>query len=156
MNLVHVVQDENLSSVMVKLPNSTTYEEIEVAVGVVTNEAGALLVAKRPLHWRGGGFWEFPGGKIEPGEDSLTALKREMLEEVGLIIHECVHLIQLTHSYPERHVLLDAWQVQSYSGVASGLEGQEIAWVFPSELKNLNMLPANHEIVLLLTGLSSL
>lgn len=148
MILALVVQVENINNVMDKLINhSEPKTVIQVSVGIVANAAGELLIAKRPAHWLGGGFWEFPGGKIEPNEDSVTALKRELQEEVGIAVAECSPLISLTHEYPERIVVLHAWQVKSFSGQATGLEGQEICWRYPDALNQINMLPANRAIV---------
>lgn len=132
---------------MVKLLSPDKYKDIEVSVGIVINEQGQLLIAKRPDHWLGGGYWEFPGGKIEPNEDSVTALKRELLEEVGVIVKNCTPLISLLYVYPERKVKLNAWWVNSYSGEVAGLEGQEICWQDPKGLNAVNMLPANRAIV---------
>lgn len=145
---VLVALDANLNSAMDKLLNPDKYKDIDVSVGIVANSQGQLLVAKRPAHWMGGGCWEFPGGKIEPGEDAKTALKRELLEEVGIIVHDCTPLINFEYAYPERKVRLNAWLVNSYSGTAVGLEGQEICWCYPSNLETLNMLPANRAIVI--------
>lgn len=147
MNPVLADLDGNINIAMVKLINTTIRTTIHVAVGIIPNAKGQVLIAKRPDHWLGGGFWEFPGGKIEPDEDSLGALKRELLEEVGIIVEECSPLIHLTYSYPERTVVLYAWTVHSYKGIASGLEGQEIAWQDPQSLNNINMLPANRAVV---------
>lgn len=140
--------DVNTNNVMDSSAKSDKYKDIDVAVGIVANSCGQLLIAKRPLHWMGGGFWEFPGGKIEPEEDSETALKRELLEEVGIVVEKCTPLINFSYTYPERTIRLNAWMVESYSGHAQGLEGQEICWCLPSGLRDVNMLPANHAIVI--------
>ncbi|MBA2653953.1 MAG: NUDIX domain-containing protein [Gammaproteobacteria bacterium] len=132
---------------MDRLISNPTPKVIHVAVGIITNADGELLVAKRPDHWLGGGFWEFPGGKLEANEDSVMALKRELLEEVGITVNECTPLIRLTYAYPERTVILHAWDVKLFSGKAAGLEGQEISWRQPNTLNQLNMLPANRAIV---------
>lgn len=121
---------------------------IHVAVGIITNAQGLVLIAKRPDHWLGGGFWEFPGGKLEPNEESGHALKRELLEEIGIVVGQCSPLMTTTHHYPERTVILHAWKVSSYEGIPAGMEGQEIAWCEPDKLNAVNMLPANHAIVL--------
>lgn len=147
MNLVLAVRVVNINSAMAKLLSPDKYIDICVSVGIVPNDLGELLIAKRPAHWMGGGFWEFPGGKIEPNEDAEAALKRELLEEVGIVVANCEPLIKLTYVYPERKVTLNAWWVTSYSGQAQGLEGQEICWRNPSVLKDINMLPANRAIV---------
>lgn len=140
-------QEENINSAMVKLLSPDKYIDIDVSVGIVANKQGELLIAKRPAHWMGGGYWEFPGGKIELEEDSESALKRELMEEVGIVAKECSRLINLSYTYPERTVRLNAWLVHSYEGEASGLEGQEISWCSPLKLNEVNMLPANRAIV---------
>jgi 8-oxo-dGTP diphosphatase len=147
MSPAHVVLDVNTNNVMAKSINPDKHKNIEVSVGIVINQQGQLLVAKRPDHWLGGGFWEFPGGKIEPMEDSETALKRELLEEVGIIVQDCAPLINLSYTYPERTVRLNAWWVSAYTGNVAGLEGQEICWRDRHSLNDLNMLPANRAIV---------
>ncbi len=140
--------DVNTNNVMDNSAKSDKYKDIDVSVGIVANSHGQLLIAKRPAHWMGGGFWEFPGGKIEPEEDSQAALKRELLEEVGIVVEKCTRLINFSYTYPERTVRLNAWIVDSYTGNAQGLEGQEICWCLPAALKDVNMLPANRAIVI--------
>lgn len=147
MSHVPVGQVENTNSVMDRSLSPDKYKDIDVSVGIVANSRGQLLIAKRPEHWMGGGFWEFPGGKIEPGEDAEGALKRELVEEVGIIVEQCTPLLKLTYVYPERQVRLNAYIVNSYRGEAAGLEGQEISWCSPFELNSINMLPANKAIV---------
>lgn len=147
MSLVLVVQDVSINIVMDSLINQPK-KTIQVAVGIVSNKEGKLLIAKRLDHWLGAGFWEFPGGKIEPKESNEMALKRELMEEVGVDVQKCHPLIRLSYEYPERKVVLHAWNVTSFTGIASGLEGQEIRWCYPHELNNINMLPANRAIVI--------
>jgi 8-oxo-dGTP diphosphatase len=132
---------------MVKLINNPVRTTIQVAIGIIANAEGKLLVAKRPKHWLGGGLWEFPGGKLEANENSEAALRRELLEEIGIVVGECSPLIHITYDYPERTVVFHAWNVHSFSGQAAGLEGQEIRWQHPSALNQLKMLPANRAIV---------
>jgi len=120
---------------------------IKVAVGIVFNSQGQILVAYRQAHQDQGNQWEFPGGKIEPGESVERALKRELQEEVG--IHVLVHApwIEFLHDYKEKSVLLHVHQVTEFAGEAQGLEGQSIQWCFPLQLKTLCYLPANEKIV---------
>lgn len=148
MNLVPVDLDVNSNNAMDKLLSPDKYKDIDVSVGIVANDRGELLIAKRPAHWLGGGYWEFPGGKIEPNEDAQSALKRELREEVGIEVQDYQPLINLNYRYPERNVSLNAWRVTRYAGEAMGLEGQEIRWCTPSELDHMNMLPANRAIVI--------
>jgi 8-oxo-dGTP diphosphatase len=120
---------------------------IQVAVGIIRNSSGQFLIAKRPEHSLGAGYWEFPGGKIEKGEEVVAALRRELLEEIGITVTDCSPLLKITYEYPERKVILNAWTVEEFTGEASSLEGQEIRWVDPMQLNQMNMLPANRSIV---------
>src|SRR5579871_3935855 len=123
------------------------YVELMIAIGVVFNEEKKILVALRPKDKLQGGLWEFPGGKVESGETVEEALKRELLEEVGIHITEAKPFIQCSHSYHEHHVLLDVWCVYAFEGEAHGREKQPIAWVTLDELAKLPMLSANHPIL---------
>jgi 8-oxo-dGTP diphosphatase len=68
-----------------------------------------VLIAQRPKGWHQGGLWEFPGGKVEPGEDGCAALQRELREELGIEITIARPLIRVRHRYADRAVLLDCW-----------------------------------------------
>ncbi len=120
---------------------------IKVAAGVVVDEAGRILVAKRPNHKHQGGLWEFPGGKIEQGESTHDALARELDEEVGIRIDESEPLIRIWHQYPDKHICLDVLRVTRFDGHPWGREGQEIAWVPADELPSLEFPAANVPIV---------
>ena len=122
-------------------------DPIHVAVGIVANQSGEVLVAKRPAGSHQGGLWEFPGGKLEPGEGVLTALKRELQEEVGIQIREASRLIQVPHRYPDRQVLLDTWRVQRWQGQPVGREGQQLAWVDPRQLDGDTFPAADKPII---------
>lgn len=120
---------------------------IPVAVGIVINSENKVLVSLRPQSKVQGGFWEFPGGKIEQGENPEQALKRELLEEVGLSVQRARPLMQFEYDYTSRQVMIDVWQVEEFSGEAHGREGQEIAWIKLRQLGELNMLSANRPIL---------
>lgn len=120
---------------------------LHVAVAVIFDAEGRVLVALREKHRHQGGKWEFPGGKVEAGESIREALVREIHEEVGIAIEECQPLQQLEYSYPERTVLLDVWQVERFSGEARGCEGQQIRWLFPNELDRYEFPAANLPII---------
>lgn len=120
---------------------------IHVAVAVITNAAGEVLVTLRPPHVHEGGRWEFPGGKVEPGEDVRRALAREIKEEVGLSIEDARPLIRLRHAYPARPVVLDVWRVTAWRGEARGREGQQLAWRDPHALDPADFPAANPPII---------
>lgn len=120
---------------------------LEVAVGVVLNTAGEVLIAQRAAHRHQGGRWEFPGGKIEHGEPPEAALARELAEEVGLAIHDPQPLLTLEHAYPERSVRLRVYTVRQFSGEAHGREGQPLRWVAPDALADYTFPEANTPII---------
>lgn len=119
-----------------------------VVAAVVVNDAAQVLVAQRPLDRHQGGLWEFPGGKVEPGEEPRAALVRELHEELGIIVQGARPLIGIRHSYPDKSVLLDVWRVTSFTGEPHGREGQPIAWLAPQELPYRDYPAANRSIVL--------
>ena len=127
-------------------------EYLHVAVGVILNESGDVLVSKRSKKSHMGGFWEFPGGKVEPGESVSDALIRELNEELGISIqpHDTFPLIKIKHQYPEKTVLLDVWTVAGFEGNPSGQEGQALKWQKLEDLDFKVFPPANKRIISLL------
>ena len=99
---------------------------IDVAAGVLTDAAGRVLIAQRPVGSVLAGWWEFPGGKIAGGETAREALERELAEELGIRILAAEPLITFSHSYPERVVTLHVFRVNRYSGEPTGAEGQPV------------------------------
>lgn len=122
-------------------------KEIRVAAGVIKDAAGRILVAQRPPDADQGGCWEFPGGKIEPGETSFEALRRELAEELGIVVDGAEPMMVVRHNYPERRVVLDIWRVRGFSGEARGCLGQPVRWVNPATLPELEFPAANRYIV---------
>jgi 8-oxo-dGTP diphosphatase len=108
---------------------------------------GRVLIARRPAHVHQGGLWEFPGGKLEPGEDALAALARELQEELGIDVLSARPLIRIPYRYPDRQVVLDVWRVDSYAGSVHGREGQEIRWVPLAALADFEFPPPNRPII---------
>ncbi|HQU14887.1 MAG: thiamine monophosphate synthase [Chromatiales bacterium 21-64-14] len=107
---------------------------IHVAVAVIFDTRGRVLITRRPHHAHQGGLWEFPGGKVEPGESARAALGRELAEELGIEVQEARPLIRVPHDYPDRRVMLDVWRVAAFHGAPEGREGQPLDWVFPQDL----------------------
>lgn len=122
-------------------------ETIHAAVGIIIDKENRVLVDCRPNHWEMSGFWEFPGGKLEPKETVQQALTRELKEEIGITVLTAEPLIQVKLTLPKRHLILDAWQVLQYNGQAQSLEGQELRWVNAQELQALKMLESNQQIL---------
>jgi len=120
---------------------------IHVAVGVVIDDQGRVLVALRPDDKHQGGRWEFPGGKVEDGESVLDALARELAEEVALEVSATDPLVVIEHDYGDRHVCLDVHLVTVYSGEAAGQEGQPLRWLAPAELDAAEFPSANAPII---------
>ena len=101
---------------------------IHVVAGVLFDAAGRVLVAQRPRETHLAGLWEFPGGKLAPGESREAGLSRELAEELGIRILSARPLILVEHAYPDRDVVLDVWKVESFAGEPYGREGQRIEW----------------------------
>ncbi len=120
---------------------------IPVAVGIARDTMGQLLVGQRPACKAYSGKWEFPGGKLEPGESVFKALVREFREELGLEIIRAEPAFVVRHRYPDRSVELNVWRVIDCRGEATGREGQVVCWVVPRELAGLDFLEGNQTIV---------
>jgi 8-oxo-dGTP diphosphatase len=91
--------------------------------------------------------WEFPGGKVDDNETVFNALVREVDEELGLSILEAKPLIEISHNYSDKFVLLDVWLVTDFKGVAQGLEGQRVLWQAISDLDKNDFPAANIAII---------
>jgi len=124
-------------------------EPIEVVAAVIRRPDGAVLLSLRHPDQHQGGLWEFPGGKRGRDEVPLTALARELEEELGLRLDpaQVRPLVQLTHHYPDKSVRLTVWEVFAWTGEPAGREGQEIAWVAPHKLASLAFPAANYRIL---------
>jgi mutator protein MutT len=120
---------------------------IHVVAAAITDASGRVLIAQRPAGKHLAGGWEFPGGKLEPGEERLAGLARELREELGITIATPRPLIRVRHAYPSREVLLDIWVVTRYRGEPQGLDGQALRWCTQDELATADLLPADKPIV---------
>ena len=116
---------------------------IHVVAGVLSDASGRVLIARRPGGTHLAGLWEFPGGKLAPGESREAGLARELAEELGIRVLAAQPLIRVEHRYPERDVVLDVWRVESYSGKPHGREGQPIAWRSIRSLDSGDFPPAD-------------
>jgi 8-oxo-dGTP diphosphatase len=120
---------------------------IRVVAAVLRDGCGRVLIAQRPPGKHMAGYWEFPGGKIAPGESSEAALARELAEELGVSLRRCHPLLQLRHDYPDRVVELDVFLVDDYGGEPTGLEAQALKWVAAAQLAGEALLPADRPII---------
>ncbi len=118
-----------------------------VAAAAIVNECGEVLISKRAAHLHQGGLWEFPGGKLEPGEDSHQALQRELREELGIEVERARPLIRVHHDYPDRSVVLHVWRVDAFRGKPRGRQGQPVVWVQPEALLERAFPEANRPLV---------
>ncbi len=119
---------------------------LHIAVGVIEDTQGRVLISQRKPDCAYAGQWEFPGGKVEAGETVEQALRRELHEELGIDVTVSRPLICFDHRYTDRYVVLDTWRVQRWSGRPESREGQHFAWVAPDDLGRYPLLAANRPI----------
>lgn len=119
---------------------------VHVAVGVIKRE-DKIFLTKRLAASHQGGKWEFPGGKVEESETVYQALHRELKEEVAIDTLSCTPLMQISHDYGDKKVLLDVFVVDNFTGEAKALEGQQSGWFALSEFEGLNFPAANQAII---------
>ena len=120
---------------------------IHVVAGVLFDAAGRVLVAQRPSGAHLGGLWEFPGGKLQPGESRWNGLVRELAEELAVRVLSARPLIWVEHRYPDRDIVLDVWTVESYSGEPHGREGQRVEWRDVRSLEVADLPPADAPVL---------
>lgn len=117
-----------------------------VAVALLDGE-GRVLLAQRPPGKKLAGLWEFPGGKVDPGEGPESALVRELQEELGITVAPAAlrPLTFASHAYPSFHLLMPTYECRQWEGEPSGEEGQALAWVTAEELEGgtFDMPPAD-------------
>jgi len=126
-----------------------------VAACVLIDGAGRVLIARRPEGRAMAGLWEFPGGKLEPGESPEEALARELHEELGIdVSRSCLApFVFASHSYERFHLLMPLFLCRLWQGIPSPREGQTIRWVKPDELADYPMLPADKPLIPMLRDL---
>ncbi|MBJ7551827.1 8-oxo-dGTP diphosphatase MutT [Marinomonas ostreistagni] len=119
---------------------------IRVAAGIIMRD-DQVFIALRSQDKHQGGCWEFPGGKVEMGEEPDTALARELAEECGIAVQESAPFKLIRHDYSDKSVELHFFLVTGFSGEPHGKEGQEVAWVPRQELGRYTFPEANVPIV---------
>jgi len=122
-------------------------KRIDVAVGVLFNADGQVLIGQRTVKDDYYQKWEFPGGKLEQGESPCQALTREFAEEIGIEVAQSEDLMLLEHNYPDRHVRLYVQVIKQFSGTITAMEGQALKWVELDQLESIDFLKGNQAIV---------
>jgi len=120
---------------------------VHVVAGALLDGAGRVLIQRRAAGAHQGGLWEFPGGKLEPGEGRRAGLARELAEELGIRVAHATPLIGVRHDYPDRSVLLDVWRVERWRGEVRGREGQPLRWVAPRALRAFDFPAADRPVL---------
>jgi len=120
---------------------------IDVAAAVLVRADGRFLLAQRPAGKVYGGYWEFPGGKLEPGEPPARALARELHEELGLDVERATPWLTRVYAYPHGTVRLHFFRVRRWRGEPHGREGQAFSWQRLEAITVAPMLPANAPVL---------
>jgi len=125
---------------------------LNVVAGIVFDPDRRVLIAQRTEDGPFQGLWEFPGGKIATGESPQAALRRELSEELGIAVTRCQSFMRVRHDYPDRLVALHFFKIYDWSGDPSGMEGQALRWLLPSDIPVNEMLPADAPVIDALRG----
>jgi len=120
-----------------------------VAACALIDADGRVLIAQRPQGKSMAGLWEFPGGKIETGEQPEQSLIRELKEELGITVkEECLApLTFASHLYPDFHLLMPLYICRRWEGIVTAQEQQRLKWVRPNDLRNYPMPPADEPLI---------
>ena len=130
-----------------RVPGPGSRPSIHVVAGVITDPRGRILLARRTRGRDLAGLWEFPGGKVDPGETAEQALVRELQEELGIAAEPGEPVIAVPHRYPHKRLCLDVRRIAGYRGTPKGLDGQALAWVPPHKLASYAMPAADRPVV---------
>jgi len=129
---------------MIPLPS------VDVAACIVRSGDGRVLLAQRSAGQIAPGFWELPGGKIDPGETPAQAAARELYEEVGLVAQSLAPWAAYDYAFETKRVRLRFFRVDAWTGTPHGREGQQVAWVDPRAPEVTPILPSNERVLLAL------
>ncbi|MDX2236469.1 MAG: (deoxy)nucleoside triphosphate pyrophosphohydrolase [Hyphomonadaceae bacterium] len=120
-----------------------------VVAAALIDAEGRVLIAQRPAHKSLGGLWEFPGGKIEPGESPEAALVRELDEELGVAVEADAldPFAFASHAYADAHLLMPLYLARRWMNAPTAREAQALAWVKPGDMRDYPMPPADLPLV---------
>ena len=126
-----------------------------VAACALIDADGRVLLAQRPSGKSMAGLWEFPGGKVDPGESPEASLIRELSEELGIVVQEsCLAPLSFaSHRYADFHLLMPLYVCRRWEGIVRAREAQQLAWVRPGRLREYPMPPADAPLIAHLTAL---
>lgn len=130
----------------------TDLPTVLVAAVALFDVDGRVLIAQRPAGKSMAGLWEFPGGKVEPGETPERALIRELREELGIdTVESCLAPFTFaSHAYEEFHLLMPLYVCRKWTGTVMPMEGQAIKWVMPMRLGDYPMPAADKPLISML------
>lgn len=134
------------------MPDGPPDRPVHVVAAVLRDARGRILLARRTAGRDLAGAWEFPGGKVEPGETALQALDRELDEELGIRVRAAEPLISVPQAYPGKRIVLDVHTVHAFDGTPRGRERQALAWAPLEKLSSYPMPPADRPVVAVLTA----
>ena len=120
-----------------------------VVAAALIDADNRVLVAQRPQGKSLAGLWEFPGGKVDPGERPEAALIRELREELGIDVKEpCLApLTFASHAYEDFHLLMPLYVCRRWEGFVASREGQALKWLLPNQLRDIPMPPADEPLI---------
>ena len=138
-----------VNNLSVVSPGKPPKNDLIVVAAALVDRDGRLLVQQRPEGPSMAGLWEFPGGKVEPGETPELALIRELKEELGIDTwRSCLApLTFASHSYDDFHLLMPLFACRRWEGIPVAQEGQTLAWVRPNKLRDYPMPPADLPLI---------
>jgi len=128
-------------------------KKIEIAVGIVRTHDGQIFITQRGENSHLAGFWEFPGGKVEPHETPFQTLRREIVEEIDIHIHDAKYLKTVEHQYKDRFITIHVYLIEEWDGEPFAAEGQPSRWVDEEELNADEFPDANRTIIEMLKNL---
>jgi 8-oxo-dGTP diphosphatase len=136
-----------MSDSVLPVPDVSDVRVVHVVAGVITDARDRILLARRTEGRDLAGLWEFPGGKVDPGETPEQALVRELREELGIEARVGEPVIAVPQQYPHKRLCLDVRRIAAWSGSVKGLDGQALAWVPPHRLASYAMPDADRPVV---------
>ena len=133
---------------MSKTNSPSTIKQIRVVAGIIWNEdQSQILLSQRKATQDFSGLWEFPGGKVENGEDDGIALSRELTEELGITVTTQAEALSFRHEYPAKTIDFVIFEVFAFTGPPKSMENQTVAWVDKEKLPNLEFPEANLRMI---------